>query len=322
MASSRWSIERVAIEALGPPPRPGVVPPFEQVAAGALQPVDRPGLVIVLAEVLLRLAPQRPPDPLAGMIQLALDPVGEGLVVEPIRLALGEHGEGRVDPRLDRPLAQQVGTEAVDRADVRFLEPLDGAAEVRGLGARRRGRQPRVLQHFAEPQLQLAGGLLGEGHRDDLGNPGAAALDQPHDPPDQLRGLAGTGGGLDDQRLVERFGDEPAILGVGGRHHENFLSASRSGNGGLRRVRCASSRPHTGWKSQNSQALRSPIRPGRAASVPCSIARSTISTTSIPRRRMIGSSVMACVVKPPAAVQYDSRPASTGSPVMASSATA
>ena len=34
-------------------------------------------------------------------------------------------------PRLDRPLAQQVGAEAMDRADVRFFEVLERALEAR-----------------------------------------------------------------------------------------------------------------------------------------------------------------------------------------------
>ena len=142
------------------------------------------------------------------------------------------------------------------------------------------GLRARALELFAQPQLQLAGGLLAERHRDDLADRGALVLDQRDDAADQLGGLAGAGRGLDDQRLVElaarsardsrrrcaraaswRSRQLPQRVEVG-----EQLAAS------LRRVRRSSSRPHTTWKSHQSQAFGA----GRAASRPCSIARSTI----------------------------------------------
>ena len=87
----------------------------------------------------------------------------------------GQHREQRIDARLDRPLAQQVGAEAVDGADVRFLERLQRLVQA-CRAARRSGAPARALafERFAQPQLQLAGRLLGERDRDDLADLGAA----------------------------------------------------------------------------------------------------------------------------------------------------
>ena len=71
-------------------------------------------------------------------------------------------------PRLDRPLAQQVGAEAVNRADVRLLEVGERRVEAPALRAALAGPLRARFELRAQPQLQLAGRLLGERHRDDL----------------------------------------------------------------------------------------------------------------------------------------------------------
>src|SRR5207248_9436753 len=64
-------------------------------------------------------AAQRSPDAFARCRELALEPGIEGLVEQRrSRLARGQVEE-RVDARLDRPLAQEVGAEGVDGADLR-----------------------------------------------------------------------------------------------------------------------------------------------------------------------------------------------------------
>ena len=65
----------------------------------------------------------------------------------------------------------------------------------------------RALDLGAQPQLQLAGGLLGERHRDDAIELGAPARDHRDDPADQRGGLAGAGRGLDHQRGIEVVAD-------------------------------------------------------------------------------------------------------------------
>ena len=89
------------------------------------------------------------------LIRTALD---QTLVVEqPLGLALGEHAEDRIDARLDRPLAQQVGAEPVNRADMRLFEVAYRFAEVTRHGSVGR-RAALFFQPLAQAELQLAGG--------------------------------------------------------------------------------------------------------------------------------------------------------------------
>ena len=62
----------------------------------------------------------------------------------------------------------------------------------------------RLFEGFAQPELQLAGGLFREGNGDNLGDLGPAGFDDADDAADQLGGFAGAGGGFDDERIVER----------------------------------------------------------------------------------------------------------------------
>ena len=62
--------------------------------------------------------------PSGGSCSCAWIQRAERLVEQPLRLRLGQHREQRIDARLDRTLAQQLGAEAVNGADVRFLERL------------------------------------------------------------------------------------------------------------------------------------------------------------------------------------------------------
>ena len=219
--------------------------------------------------------------PSRRILQRLLQPRAERAIVETIRLRLGQHGEQRIDARLDRPLAQQLRAEAVNRVDVRFLERLEGFFQQPAyLVIRRHGAL--LLQPFPEPQLQLAGGLLGERHGDDLLHRRAPGREHAQDAIDELRRLAGAGRSLDDERVVEVFDDRTASRGVGqvrrGRaRHRIDLSASRSASRSLdlRLTRSSSRGPHTGRKSHHVQARSA----GAAISEPCSIARSTIVST-------------------------------------------
>ena len=254
LAERRHAIEQmfdvaIAREALGPCPRRGMVAPLEQLTAGPLQARDRRIVVFVLAEAPHGHAPERAPHAFARGVEFALQPVGEGFVEEARGLPFGEHGERRIDARLHGPLAQQVGAEAVDRADVRFLEALHGAFERRGCLAG--GGGARVFELLAQPQLEFAGRLFRERDGHDLVDGGAAGFDEAHDALHEFGRLAGAGGGFDHERRVERVTDERAIGGVGdGRPHGILRSASRSGTSGLRFVRAGSSGPHTARKSQ------------------------------------------------------------------------
>src|SRR4029434_3539883 len=72
---------------------------------------------------------QRPAHALWRRGQHGLKPRAKCLVEQALGLTLGQHAEERIDRRFNRPLAKQVRAEAVNRADVRFLEILNRVVE-------------------------------------------------------------------------------------------------------------------------------------------------------------------------------------------------
>src|SRR6266540_1954886 len=294
-----------------------MIAPLEQFVAGPPESANRPFFVLLLP----------PPADLPGLAQRSLDafawrverrfnPGAEHFVEQPVALRLRQNLECRIDFRFDRPLAKQLGAEAMNRADVRFFEIHHRRIEPLGFFTPRHGDDTMFLELFTQAEFQLAGRLLAEGHRDNLRDRGPAARDERHDASHELRRLAGARCRLDDQRVVQSRRDELAI--VSGNRHGILRSASRSANSAptLRRVRCSSREPQTAVKSQRAQAPSE----GRAASNPFSIARSTTSSTSMARRRLSSSSAIGCTAKAPTEVQNDKRPSSTVSPVRLSSA--
>ena len=81
--------------------------------------------------------------PLQGDLERVLQPGAKRAVVDPVRLLLGQDGEQRIDRRLDRTLAQQIGAEAVDGVDVRFFERFERMLESRAFSVARRRRRAR-----------------------------------------------------------------------------------------------------------------------------------------------------------------------------------
>ena len=183
-STSAASISRCAIEAGSRVHGAGEVAPLRELPGRPAQPIDR---TIVVRRRRDRRSARRTPS---GGSRAAPAASGRTLVEEARRGGLGQHLEERIDAGFDRPLAQQVGAEAVDGADVRLLETgqrVDRAAcasPERGRGA------ARAIEPLAQPQLQLAGGLLGERHRDDLSDRRPAFGEDRDDPPDQLGRLA------------------------------------------------------------------------------------------------------------------------------------
>ena len=108
-------------------PIPGVreVARLGQRPAGAAQAIDRPAAVAAAAERRRARPAQRAAQSFGRVLQRLLQPRAERAAVDAVRLRLGEDGEQRIDARFDRPLAQQLGAEAVDGVDVRFLERLE-----------------------------------------------------------------------------------------------------------------------------------------------------------------------------------------------------
>ena len=131
-----------------------------------------------------------------------LDPALKSSGEQARGLFLIDLGERRIDPCLDRSLAQDLGAQRVDGADNRFLEASDRAREV-GAPIAILGHRARTVELLAQSQLELPGGLLGEGDRDHLVDPSAAGgkhLDQAFH---QDRGLACAGGRLDQDASAQ-----------------------------------------------------------------------------------------------------------------------
>ena len=154
-----------------------------------------------------RVAPPRTAPPAPG-----LEPAVERAAIERLGLRLRQHLEARVDPRLHRPLVQQVVAEAVDRADARLFQvgdrrlPAARAARCPALRRTRSSSSSARSRSFSSPAAFSVN---------------VSADDRLHGPPplgqhvhqarDQLARLAGAGRGLDDQRLVERGPDALAL---------------------------------------------------------------------------------------------------------------
>ena len=75
--------------------------------------------------------------PSPGCVEGLLEPSIERRVEQFARNVLGRDFEHRIDARLDRPLAQQIGAERMNRADTRLFELLERAVESRARFARR-----------------------------------------------------------------------------------------------------------------------------------------------------------------------------------------
>ena len=285
----------LAIE-VRPGPRSCEVAPLREIPGCPAQPIDR---TIVSTE---GGPPQGAAHAFRRIGELLLQPAAERIVEQAGRGGLGQHFEEGIDAGFDRTFSQQIGAEPVDGADVRLLETGQREIEPRAR-LRERGRGAAgAIEPGAQPQLQLAGGLLGERHRDDLSDRGSSFGEDRDDSPDQLGRFPGPGRGLHDQGVIEPGGDRVTGFGVRQRcAHGRSLSACRSpsGSGGLRATRRASSGPHTARKSHQVQARAA----GAGGRNPNSIARSTISSASSPARRLASVSGISCSVNAPAAVQ-------------------
>ena len=123
----------------------------------------------------------------------------EGLDSEAVGLELVEHAVLGVDPGGERMGAQDRRAEAVDRRD-------EGA-----LGGARLGVQVGGGEAVADARLQLGGGLLGEGDREDRVDRDAVLDHRAGEPLDEHRGLARAGAGGDQQAAVAAL-DRPQLL--------------------------------------------------------------------------------------------------------------
>ena len=67
-------------------------------------------------------APKRALDPLRGITELFLEPSLKRGIVQTTSLRLSEDRKQRVDARFHGALPQQIGTEAMNGADLRFFQ--------------------------------------------------------------------------------------------------------------------------------------------------------------------------------------------------------
>src|SRR5690349_10865149 len=100
------------------------VPPLRQVERRLEETLDGSVFVGFTWSKRATRTPQRPADAFRRVLETLLKPTIERCPEQPFRLPFREHPEQRIDTRFHRPLTQQVGAEAVDRADVRLLEVL------------------------------------------------------------------------------------------------------------------------------------------------------------------------------------------------------
>ena len=297
-ARQRFGQRARAVEWI-PPPRRVEIAPLGQLAAGAPQPLDR-ALGAVAAVARPDAPAERTADAFGWMFELFAEPAIERLLEQRVGLRLGQDHEERIDAGFDRTLAEQISAETVDRADVRFFEPLDRVGKIRPHAFVFRPMAP-LLQLLTQTQLQLARRLFGEGDGDDLIDPCAAAGEHLEHALDQLGRLPRSGRRFDDDRIVETCADQIAIRLVAQRRHGFLRSASRSASGSCALflpIRRSTFGPQTGRKSHQAHAFSA----GAGARNPVSIARSTISSTSTPRRRAIGVSGIRASLKPPSVV--------------------
>ena len=116
----------------------------------------------------------------------------EQLLEQPDLVVGVENGEVALQPDQLGVPAQHLHADRVERAEPRHA--LD-----------------RLADHGADPLLHLAGGLVGERHREDLARPRAAGGENVRDPRGQHAGLAGSGAGQHQQRPVQRLDRLPLL---------------------------------------------------------------------------------------------------------------
>ena len=208
-----------------------------------------------------------------------------------IGLRLGQDGKQRIDARFDGTFANQLGAEAVNRVDVRFLEPLERLVEPRRARPRRVA-WPRLAvssasrrRSFSSPaafsvnvtaticSIVVAARLRARAESDSRARSSSRFRPRPRRPACRRgrrgwRARAASSSGGADARTVIAWTSGPR----GRRARSRSLCATRSSSRG----------PQTGRKSHHVQARSA----GAAARNPCSIDRSMIVSTCRPWLRL------------------------------------
>ncbi len=204
------------------------------------------------ARVATVIAAQRAAQPGRGVGEGFLEPALERPPEKAPRFLFGGHLEGRVDPRLDRSLLEQIRAEPMDRPDVGEFQLGERPLQMTGGVAARRGPAAGDLDLGAQTELHLAGRLFREGDPHDGVERGATGSKNLDDPAHQGGGLPRAGRRLDEERLVEARQDRLALGGIRERGpgiragaHRISLNRWRSVGAGFRRARRSSSGPQS-----------------------------------------------------------------------------
>ena len=163
------------------------------------------------------------PGELAGRPALLVDVLGFEQLLDQPDLVVGiEDGEIGLEADQLGMAAQDAGADGVEGAEPRHA--LDAGAD-----------------QLADALLHLAGGLVGEGHRQDFGRPGALGGEDMGDAGGQHARLAGAGAGQHQQRAL---GGQHGValflveaLEVVGRLRPAELAGDRAGGGAVESLR-------------------------------------------------------------------------------------
>ena len=104
--------------------------------------------------VVARAATEDAADPFGRVGERLLEPAVEGAPEERAGDVLGRDLEERIDPRLDRPLAEEIAAEGVNRADPRLLELGSAASRCAAAGESGATASAHPLDLGAETELQ------------------------------------------------------------------------------------------------------------------------------------------------------------------------
>jgi len=127
------------------------------------QALDRTVFRLVVESPLHRTS-QRPTHAFLGVAQLLVQPRQKHLIEDSIRLRIRQDRERRIDARLHGPLAEQIGAEGVNGADVRFFKVVHRGIQQRIAGFAEHGRKELRLnpaeQHVAIGHGQRAAAAI------------------------------------------------------------------------------------------------------------------------------------------------------------------
>ena len=221
----------------GTPPGGGMIAPFDQLPSGVLELLDGRRLFSHESRHARRNRARRSP----GAPWPAFPETRHGTPARKFVWPVARTVPRRRD-RPRPPLAARAESARKTNEWCRWMLLPDARARVRVKLARASlvVSLARQIQFLAQPQLQFAGGLVGERHRDDVIDGSRAAGEHRYDASDQLGGFAGAGGGFHQQAFAERCADALACraivqlrMSTDGRHGRFRTSTS-----GSNRSRC------------------------------------------------------------------------------------